>query len=149
MHTGNGPSIDQCDLSRYLGRCQVLRVKVARGQRVGPISQTITAEKVLIATDTYPSPEEQFAEDFAALSVEMIAALAAQGVHLIGIDTPSVDLFASKDLPAHAACLNYDIAILEGLVLSQVPEGEYELIALPLRLEGYDASPVRAILRTC
>ena len=60
----------------------------------------------------------------------------------------SVDLQASKDLPAHQACLRHDMAILEGLVLGAVPEGLYELIALPLRLVGFDASPVRAVLRT-
>jgi arylformamidase len=68
-------------------------------------------------------------------------------VRLVGIDTPSVDLFDSKDLPSHLACLRHDLAILEGLVLRDVPPGLYELIALPLRLEGFDASPVRAVLR--
>jgi arylformamidase len=68
-------------------------------------------------------------------------------VELVGIDTPSVDLFASQDLEAHKACLRHDVAILEGLVLDGVPPGTYELIALPLKLVGYDASPVRAVLR--
>jgi arylformamidase len=66
----------------------------------------------------------------------------------VGIDTPSVDLFESKDLPAHKAILRHNMAILEGLVLKDVPEGMYELIALPLSLAGFDASPVRAILRS-
>ena len=74
--------------------------------------------------------------------------LAARGVRLIGVDTPSVDTFASKSLPAHLAVLERDLAILEGLVLRDVPEGRYELIALPLPLVGFDASPVRAVLRT-
>jgi arylformamidase len=69
-------------------------------------------------------------------------------VRLIGIDTPSIDLFTSKELPVHKLCLRADLAVLEGLVLHGVPEGEYELIALPLKLEGFDASPVRAVLRT-
>ena len=59
-----------------------------------------------------------------------------------------MDLFPSKDLPSHRACLRRDMAILEGLVLAPVPEGLYELIALPLRLAGFDGSPVRAVLRT-
>ena len=87
-------------------------------------------------------------EDFAALDPTLIDGLHAAGVRLVGIDTPSVDLFASKDLPTHGACLRHDIRILEGLVLSEVPAGVYELIALPLRLEGFDASPVRAVLRS-
>ena len=68
-------------------------------------------------------------------------------MRLVGIDTPSVDLFDSKDLPSHQACLRHDLAILEGIVLDFVPEGVYELIALPLKLAGFDASPVRAVLR--
>ena len=65
----------------------------------------------------------------------------------MGLDTPSVDPFSSRDLPSHQAFLRHDMAILEGLVLDDVPEGLYELVALPLRLAGFDASPVRAILR--
>ena len=72
----------------------------------------------------------------------------ARGVVLIGIDTPSVDPFESKDLEAHHAFADHDMAILEGLILDAVQDGEYELIAPPLRLKGADASPVRAVLRT-
>ena len=67
---------------------------------------------------------------------------------MVGLDTPSIDLFESKELSAHQACLRHDMAILEGLVLGHVPPGLYELIALPLRLVGFDASPVRAVLRS-
>jgi arylformamidase len=65
----------------------------------------------------------------------------------IGIDTPSVDLQDSKDLPAHRAILKHRIAILEGLALASVEPGEYELLAQPLKLKDADASPVRAVLR--
>ena len=61
---------------------------------------------------------------------------------------PSVDLADSKDLQSHAACRRGSIWILEGLVLTEADPGFYELIALPLRLSGFDASPVRAVLRT-
>ena len=83
----------------------------------------------------------------AAFEPAFIDALGACGVMTIGIDTPSVDLQDSKELPAHHAIAKYDMAILEGLDLSAVPAGAYELIALPLKLMGYDASPVRAVLR--
>ena len=68
-------------------------------------------------------------------------------MRLVGVDTPSVDPADSKELPAHHRFLANDIAIIEGLVLADVPAGVYELIALPLNLAGFDASPVRAILR--
>lgn len=142
-------AIDVRKLDYYLGPCQVLRVPAARGRRIEPeaLAGRIRAERVLLATGTFPDPE-QFNEDFAALSPALVWELHRQGVKLVGVDTPSVDLFDSKDLPAHQACLLCDMAILEGLVLDGVPEDTYELIALPLRLVGFDASPVRAVLRT-
>jgi arylformamidase len=106
----------------------------------------ISESRVLIATGTYPDAS-RWNEDFAALEPALVDALHARGVITIGIDTPSVDLFSSKDLPAHRRFLAHDMAILEGLRLSDVPAGRYELIALPLPLVGFDASPVRAVLR--
>jgi arylformamidase len=142
-------TIDRRSLETYLGPCQVISLRVPRGVRVLPamVSAPIRAERILFATGTFPDPEK-FNEDFAALSPDLIDHLHGQKVSLVGIDTPSVDLFHSKDLPSHHACLRHDMAILEGISLANVPEGIYELIALPLRLEGFDASPVRALLRT-
>lgn len=148
-HYGAGaPAIHERDLDLYLGPCQVVRVDVPRGACVTPamVPLPLRAERLLLATSTFPDPHV-FNEDFAALSPELIALLARNGVKLIGVDTPSVDPFPSRDLPAHHAALAHDLAILEGLVLADVPEGVYELIALPLKLVGFDASPVRAVLR--
>ena len=144
----DGRSIDEQDLEYYLGPCQVIRVAAERGTRIVPdqIPTTISAPRVLLATDTYPDPTV-FHEDFAALSTDLVDWLQERGVILVGVDTPSVDLFTSKDLPAHRRILAHDMGILEGLALAEVPEGQYELIALPLRLVGFDASPVRAVLR--
>jgi arylformamidase len=143
------PAIDKRSLAFYLGPCQLVRVAAARATHVTPdmVARPLQAERVLIATGTFPDPEH-FNTDFAALSPELVQRLHEQGVRLIGIDTPSVDLFESKDLPSHQMFLKHDMAILEGLALDGVPEGVYELIAVPLRLVGFDASPVRAILRT-
>jgi len=141
--------IETRPLEDYLGRCQVIHTPVTRGELVTPrhLRVSIQAERVLLATGTYPDPSH-FNRDFAALDPALVEHLRGLGVRLIGIDTPSVDLFDSQELPAHRAFLKHDIAILEGLVLDGVPEGLYELIALPLSLVGFDASPVRAILRT-
>ena len=145
----DAPAIHERNLDYYLGPCQVVRVAVPRATRVTPdmLPQPVRAERVLIATGTFPDPE-RFNTDFAALDPELVRRLHEQGVKLIGIDTPSVDLFDSKDLPSHRMFLKRDMAILEGLVLNDVPEGIYELIALPLKLVGFDASPVRAVLRS-
>ncbi len=140
--------IDQRRLDYYIGPCQVIRANVARATRITPsmFTDKITASRILFATSTYPDPQI-WNNDFAALSVELIDFLDEHGVITVGIDTPSVDLFDSRDLPAHKAILRHNMSILEGLVLKDVPPGDYELIALPLPLVGFDASPVRAILR--
>ena len=145
----DAPSIERRSLETYLGPCQVVRVDAKPGSRIGPgdLGVEITTERVLLATGTFPDPYE-FNEDFAALEPALVDHLAGRGVKLIGVDTPSVDLFEDKTLAAHHRFLECDVAILEGLLLRDVPPGVYELIALPLRLVGFDASPVRAILRT-
>ena len=142
-------SIESRALDLYLGPCHVVRIPAARGTRIPPsaIPGSFRGERVLIATGTSPDPES-FNEDFAALDPATVDLLHDRGVRLVGIDTPSVDLFSAKDLVAHRRFLAHDMAILEGLVLAHVPEGTYELIALPLKLTGFDASPVRAVLRT-
>jgi arylformamidase len=144
----DAPAIDERSLDYYLGPCQVIRVDVLRATLISPaqLKAEVTTPRVLFATGTYPDPQTWNA-DFAALSVELIDFLQNRGVITVGIDTPSVDLFESKDLPAHKAILKHNMSILEGLVLKDVPDGTYELIALPLPLVGFDASPVRAILR--
>ena len=142
-------SIEARPLELYLGLCRVVRIPTRGAVRIPPASlpSTVNCERVLIATGSYPNPES-FNEDFAALEPATVDLLHERGTRLVGIDTPSVDLFSARDLVAHGRFLAHDMAILEGLVLSHVPEGEYELIALPLRLAGFDASPVRAVLRT-
>jgi arylformamidase len=145
----DAPAIDRRPLDLYLGPCRVLRVKVPAEGKISPaaLPEELGAERVLFATGTNPDPT-RFNEGFAALAPEVIGILRGRGVRLVGIDTPSVDPFRSKRLPTHQACLEHDVAILEGLALGDVPDGLYELIALPLKLVGFDASPVRAVLRT-
>jgi arylformamidase len=147
-YAAGGAAIHERDLMPYLGPCQVMHVAAPRGSRItlSMLPGPVMSDRLLIATGTYPDPED-FNTDFAALSPDLVDWLGEQGILLLGIDTPSVDLFDSKDLPAHAACARHDVSILEGLALRGVPAGSYELIALPLRLEGFDASPVRAVLR--
>ncbi len=145
---GEAPSIDEIPLDPFLGPCHVVRVAASRGAILGPEAVRIPPRvpRVLFATGTYPDPDA-FNEDFAGLSAELVEVLARRGVKLVGIDTPGVDPYSSRDLPAHRACFRHGIAVLEGLALADVPEGIFELIALPLRLVGFEASPVRAVLR--
>jgi arylformamidase len=146
-YTAGGPGIGERSLEPYYGPCQVIQVNVARGERIRPshIRDTIFAPRVLFKTGTFPDPEH-WNEDFASLSPELIDAIAGSGGLLVGIDTPSIDPFDSKALEAHQAVARHDLAILEGIVLAGVPAGSYGLVALPLRIPGADASPVRAVL---
>lgn len=142
-----GRSIDAQDLTRYLGPCQVIDVRGRGGPRIAPadLEVAVTAPRVLLRTDSFPDPDT-WRDDFRALAPELIDFLADAGVVLVGIDTPSVDVADSKDLPSHARLHARDVANLEGLVLTEVPAGRYTLVALPLRLVDADASPVRAVL---
>ncbi|MBP7580881.1 MAG: cyclase family protein, partial [Vogesella sp.] len=92
-------------------------------------------------------PHERWDADFPGIDPAAIDWLASQGVLLIGVDTASLDPSHSKSLAAHHAVARHGMAILENLVLDTVAPGDYELIALPLKLMQSDASPVRAILR--
>jgi arylformamidase len=150
LHYSNaGVDSAGCSLEAYIGPCVVVDLRHA-GDRVELADcdwdRIAGATRVLFRT--YKSfPHEKWDEDFKAIAPEVVARLRAQGAVLIGVDTPSLDPQTSKTMEAHHEVLAGDMRILEGLVLDDVPAGEYELIALPLPLEGADASPVRAILR--
>lgn len=159
LHVGahtDGPShyapgaagIDARPLETYYGPCEVMRVDIGRGERILPrhLPSEPHAPRLLLRTGTFPDPDH-FNTDFAALSAELVDWLADRGVILVGIDTPSVDLCHDRALEAHSAIHRRDLAILEGILLDHVAPGPYTLIALPLRIEGADASPVRAALQ--
>ena len=144
------PGIDGVALEPFLGACVVLDVRPEDGlihpAHVAGLDLSATPRVLFRTQDGFD--RRRFPEGFSALSAELVDDLAARGVVLIGLDTPSVDPFDSKELLAHHALHRHGIVNLESLDLSAVPPARYELIALPLRLKGRDASPVRAILRT-
>ena len=149
MHyAAQGQVVGALDLHPYLGPCRVIQCLDA-----GPLIQI---EHIAHALDDLPprvliQTSRRASQDwasFTALAVETIAFLATKNVVLIGIDTPSVDPATSQTLPSHQQLLHYQMRVLENLVLDDVPPGDYELIALPLKLMKADASPVRAILRS-
>ena len=144
----DGQTMEERPLELYYGSCQIISVDVPRGERIQPEHLNgieITAERVLFHTRSFPDPN-QFTTDFNSLSPALIDHCAARGVRLIGLDTPSVDPYSSKALESHNAIARHDMAVLEGVVLTDVPDGVYTLIALPLKIQGSDASPVRAVL---
>lgn len=143
-----GASIAARNLDFYLGPCQVVTVKLKKGERILPKhlrGVKIETPRVLFRTESFPNPNK-WNSDFNALSPELIDELAGQGVKLVGIDTPSIDPADSKKLESHAAVAKHGLAILEGIILDKTRDKIYELIALPLKIRGADASPVRAVL---
>ena len=142
-----GVSMDRRKLHYYLGKVQVIEVLTQKKHRILPkdFAVEIQAPRVLFKTNSYPDPNH-WNSDFMSCSSELIQFLFSKNVILVGIDTPSVDLADDKNLESHNSIYKYDMAILEGIVLSEVPAGIYDLVALPLNIEGADATPVRAIL---
>lgn len=140
--------IDRRSLDYYLGDCQVITVELPRGSRIEPKHLervAIRAKRVLFKTRSFPNPN-RWNGDFNALSAPLVRMLSEQGVVLVGIDTPSIDPAEDKILESHQVVSEKNMAILEGIVLDQVPDGVYTLIALPLKIRDADASPVRAVL---
>jgi arylformamidase len=101
--------------------------------------------RVLLRTDSSPL-DQAIGPGFAGLSGELVHWLADRGVELGGIDTPSVDVFESQDLPAHHALLERGLTWIEGLWLAEAEPGRYFLAALPMLLEGAEAAPARAVI---
>ncbi|WP_431097717.1 arylformamidase [Polaromonas aquatica] len=148
LHYANGEaSIGEVGLAPYLGPCRVIHCigcgPLVLPQHIAHALDNLPA-RVLLRTSRVAS---QSWESFTAVAQETIGFLATKNIALIGIDTPSVDPATSQDLPSHHQLLAHGLRVLENLVLDDVPEGDYELIALPLKLTRADASPVRAVLR--
>ena len=88
----------------------------------------------------------EYDPDFVAFSVGAARALVARGVELVGLDYLSV-AHADEQVPVHRAFLDHGVVVLEGVDLSEIAPGRYELICFPLRLRGLDGAPCRAVLR--
>lgn len=136
-------------LEPYVGRCLVVAAMDARCIRPEDLAGIdIHREERILFKTPRPLRDDEWRNDFAFLAPEAAALLADGGARLVGLDTPSVDPMTSKTLDAHKLLAAGGVAILESLRLDHVQPGRYELLALPLRIEGADASPVRAVLRT-
>src|SRR5438105_2754252 len=148
-YDSRGATIGNVDLSPYLGPCRVIHA-IGCGALIEwrHIEHALRELPPRVLVRTYERvPVDRWDEDLAAYAPETIEKLAARGVKLVGIDTASIDPAPSKSLDSHQVIRRLDLRVLENLVLDEVPEGDYELIALPLKLVAADASPVRAVLR--
>ena len=144
-----GAAIGALDLSPYLGPCRVIHAIGVRPLLFWEhLAHAVQGLPPRVLVRTYARmPVEAWDSQLAAFAPDTVERLADAGVQLIGIDTASIDPADSKTLDSHQVIRRRDLRVLENLVLDDVPEGDYELIALPLKLMSADASPVRAVLR--
>lgn len=149
-YDAEGATIGDVSLEAFLGPCRVIHA-IGRGpliewEHIAHAVNTTLPQRVLVRT--YETmPVDRWDGALAAYAPATIARLADLGVLLVGIDTASIDPADSKTLDSHQVIRQRGLRVLENLVLDGVPEGDYELIALPLKLTTADASPVRAVLR--
>ena len=148
-YADNGAPIGLLPLEPYLGPCRVIHaIGAAPLITWAHIAHAVAGlpPRVLVRTYTR-APVDRWDPQLAAYAPETVSRLADLGVQLIGIDTTSIDPADSKLLESHQVIRQRGLRVLENLLLDDVPEGDYELIALPLKLTQADASPVRAVLR--
>lgn len=148
-YDAEGAAVGLLDLEPYLGPCRVIHaIGVRPLVEWAHIAHATHDLPPRVLVRTYPrAPVDQWDAALAAFHPDTVERLADAGVRLIGIDTASIDPAESKTLDSHQVIRQRGLRVLENLVLDEVPEGDYELIALPLKLVQADASPVRAILR--
>ena len=143
-----GANISQLRLEKFIGLATVIEIKDAAKIHVEHIRDLdfSRVQRILFKTPGSFLEDSHWLDDFVYIATETAEFLGKNKVQLVGMDTPSVDPMTSKTLSTHKVLARYGIVNLENLNLSQVSPGEYQLIALPLKLSGLDASPVRAVL---
>lgn len=148
-----GEAIGAVDLSAYIGPCRVIHAigcgPLVRWEHLVHAIPDPAALPPRVLVRTYARmPVDHWDPALPAFAPETVQRLADLGVVLIGIDSASIDPADSKALDSHQVIRQRGLRVLENLWLDEVPEGDCELIALPLKLMQADASPVRAVLRT-
>jgi arylformamidase len=141
----SGDTIDTIPLTHLIGRCRVIDVSEA--------GTLISAEHLRGALDgvrrlllkTRFSGQDAFDEKYPSLTHDAARFITDHGIECVGIDSPSIESF-NCDGSVHHQLLENGCIVIELLDLSDVPEGDYEMVALPLRLAGLDGSPARVIL---
>lgn len=146
-----GAGVDKMPLDATVGRARVIEIRDSESIKPEELLRhhIRRGERILFKTrnSSYVWRSDEFVEDFVFISDEAASFLAKRGVRIVGVDYLSVGSFKRGGSHVHKILLGADIWIIEGLDLSRVSPGKYELICLPLKLEQGDGAPARAILR--
>lgn len=145
----DGATLDSIAPEAAIGPCRVIDVCGARIIEQSHLAAALISrpERLIIKTGAAERlPAGEFPTDYPGLSEEAARGIVASGVGLVGIDAPSVGAFENPG-PVHEILLSAGIVIIELLLLTNVPAGRYEMIALPLRIAAADGAPARVLLR--
>lgn len=146
-----GATIDLLPLEILLGKARVVEVPARERIDRADLEPQDLRDDLRILLKTRMSGQmlkPGFQEDHLYLSGDAAAYLAQVGLKLVGFDYLSVDRYGAQDYPAHHALLEAGVIIVEGLDLSEVEPGEYDMACLPLRVADGDGAPARVILRS-
>ncbi len=145
-----GPGVDELPLDSLVGEARVVRIADDRRVTVEELARhdVRPGERLLFRTrnSDHSWPEAPFTDEFVCLTPESAAWLAQRGVRTVGVDYLSVGS-PTDGIAIHRALLLAGVVIVEGLDLSRVPAGRYQLVCLPMKLRGGDGAPARVLLR--
>jgi arylformamidase len=146
-----GATVDQLPLEILLGKARVLEVRVRERVERADLEVLDLRDDLRVLLKTRMSGQllkPGFQEDHLYLTEDAAIYLVQAGIKLVGFDYLSIERFGSADFPAHHALLEAGVVIVEGLDLSAVEPGEYDMTCLPLRVGGGDGAPARVVLRS-
>jgi arylformamidase len=147
----DGPTVEHLPLEILMGKARVVELAVRDKVERGELEALDLRDDIRVLFKTRMSGQLRlpaFQEDFVYLTPDAATYLAQAGIKLVGWDYLSIEKYGSADFAAHHALLTAGVIIVEGLDLSEVEPGEYDMTCLPLRIVGADGSPARVILRT-
>ena len=144
-----GAACDDIALTHFFGPAKVMRIAVTGHVRKADLEPLDIQAADIILLDTGQSAymrQGKLRHDFIAFTLEAAEYLVQKKIKTVGLDYLSIDPYDAANYAVHKMLLGNGIAVLEGLVLEDVPEGIYTLSALPLKIPNGDGSPVRAVL---
>jgi arylformamidase len=142
--------VDALPIDALIGEARVVAIRDPRAVDVPELREIDprAGERLLFRTRNTPRcwQTDRFVEDFVYITLEGARFLVERGVRTVGIDYLSV-ASADEGVPTHRTLLEAGVCIVEGLDLTAVEPGTYEMLCLPLRLAGGDGAPARVLLR--